>query len=302
MRAKRARAFTLMVLTAAGLLGCGDESDPAPRSEVTVMTFNVLCSFCSGDYDPWDERLSYFGDIFERHDPDLLGLQELTWPDEVDELLALRPGFAAVYFEGDEPGPLSFTDYPDATILYRTARFSLQERGSYWLSPTPEQAWSAGFADGQLPRLVAWARLRESETGRDLLFVTTHVDNNTPSQEKSAPLILERTEPWALQMPVLMTGDFNSQTYDPAYEILVEGADGQGFHFENAFDFAQAWSIDTNQDPVPEYDVPGRIDHIFVAGEGARWTCPQWTVDMRVYGDEDRYPSDHRAIVAELTF
>jgi len=45
------------------------------------MTFNVLCSFCNlREFDPWSERLAYFGDIFARHDPDLIGLQELSPP------------------------------------------------------------------------------------------------------------------------------------------------------------------------------------------------------------------------------
>jgi len=100
----------------------------------------------------------------------------------------------------------------------------------------------------------------------------------------------------------VVTGDFNSQTYDPAYATLTGGADGVGFHLTNSFDLAESWSIDTNQEPVPDYDVPGRIDHIFVAGEGVRWTCPRWVVDLTVYGPQARYPSDHRAMVAELEF
>jgi len=293
----------LTIVFAGSTLHCGPEAKNEVSVTARVMTYNVLCSFCDDAYDPWEERLLAFKDIFERHDPDLIGLQELTFPEEVTQLLALKNGYAAVFFVGEEAGPLGLVEYPDATIFYRTARFELLEQGFYWLSPTPDVAWSSGFADGlQFPRIVAWARFLEITSQRQLFFATTHFDNNPPSQDKSAPLLLERTEPFDSRMPIIISGDFNSQPYDPAYKILVEGVSGQGFHLVNAFDLAAEWSIDTNQVPAPDYDVAGRIDHLFVAGQAIEWVCPDWTVDMHVYGQNQMYPSDHLAITSELVF
>ncbi len=287
---------------AAAFWGCGCDGGRV-RTEATVMTFNVLCSFCNPDFDSWEERLVAFGDILRRHDPDLIGLQELTWPEEVQQFRELVDGYRAVYFEGDEAGPWGLVDYPDSTILYRSDRFESLEQGFYWLSPTPDETWSTGFSDGlQFSRIAAWVLLEERSTERQLLFVTTHFDNNPPSQDLSAPLLLERTASWAERMPVIVTGDFNSQPYDPAYHTLVQGVDGSGFCLENAFDYASQWSKDSNQDPVPDYDVDGRIDHIFTAGQGVAWECPVWTVDLHVYGQNQMYPSDHLAISARLSF
>jgi endonuclease/exonuclease/phosphatase family metal-dependent hydrolase len=287
----------LSSLLALGQLGCGGSG---PATELTVMTFNVLCSFCDPAYDPWDERLPDFGDILARHQPDLVGLQELTWPEEVADVLALQPGFEAVHYRGDEPGPFGLTDYPDAAILFRSERFTLLEKGFYWLSPTPDEPWSTGWADGlQFARIATWARLEERRTGRELVFVTTHFDNNAPNQEHSAPLLLERTAPWA-DLPVIVTGDFNSQPADEAYRILTQGSPGSTFRLRNAFDFAASWSVDTNQAPPPDYDPDSRIDHVFTAGDGADWTCPSWTADLHVYGPGSKYPSDHFPIAARL--
>jgi endonuclease/exonuclease/phosphatase family metal-dependent hydrolase len=295
----------LLSFVLASILACPTtDSPPEPADlQLTAMTFNVLCSFCGGsEYDPWEERLGYFDDIFQRHDPDLIGVQELTFATEVDALLERLPGFDAVYFTDDQAGPYGLSDYPDATLFYRTERFGLVESGFYWLSPTPDDSWSTGFADdAQLPRLVVWARLHAATEMRDLLFVTTHFDNNPPSQDLSAPLLLERTEPWVAELPVVVTGDFNSQTYDPAYHVLVEGVGGSGFSLVNAQDLADAWSQDTNLEPAPDYDLDGRIDHIFVAdGPTSSWTSSNWVVDQNVYGDLDRYPSDHWAIAADM--
>ncbi len=286
--------------------GDSEESDGITEHEsasepIVVMTFNILCSFCNlNDYDPWVDRLNYFKDIFERYNPDLIGVQELFNAKEVDEFLSILKGYSALYFHDRKHRLLE--DYPDATIFYRTDMFEILKKGVYWLSPTPDVPWSSGFAEGsQLWRLVVWAHMKQKASGREFYFMTTHFDNNYPSQKKSAPLVLERTEPWAEKMPVIITGDFNSQPDDEAYKILVEGIAGKNFKLINSFDIAKEWHIETNQDPVPDFNVDGRIDHVFVGGP-AFWICEHWIVDMHIYGEKKRYPSDHFAISVKINF
>ncbi len=287
----------LFSLTVLFFVGCSNES---PRAKLKVISFNVLCSFCDSSYPPWDERLEYFKDILERHDADLLGLQELTWPKEVEQVLALKDGYKAVYFKGDKPGDFGMTDYPDATILYKHERFSLLDSGNYWLSPTPDVAWSTGFADGpQFPRIVVWAMFEDRTTGMDFLFVNTHFDNNSPSQQLSADVLLDRTRDFSKQVPVLIAGDFNSQPQDPAYAKLVAKSDQGGLDLKNAFDLVSEHDLDSD-DQNPSWDPGTRIDHIFVGGSGSLWKCDKWTVDLHKYGQPPGFPSDHRAIEADL--
>ena len=297
------RVLSCVVIMLVGGLAAGCTSEPEYQggpTTITVMTFNVLCSLCNPDeYDPWDERLDYFADIFERHHPDLIGLQELTFVQEVEQMVELNPEYEAICFHDDD-GPL-FDDYPDATILYRRDLFDVLDQGTYWLSPTPETPWTVGWAPQNIWRLVTWAHLRHRVTGSTFYFATTHFDNNSPNQEMSAPVVLQYTEPWAQDIPVLVVGDFNSQPDSEAYQILTQGVDGAGFHLTNSFDFAETWRVEYNQDPAPEYDPDQRIDHIFTAGQPA-WSCSDWVVDLYRYGESDRYPSDHFAIAATLTF
>jgi len=284
------------------LAGCGTATTPDPEpppgdpQPFGVITFNVLCSFCDNTFDPWDERLAYFSDIFSRYDPDLIGLQELSFASEVDDLRALLPGYRALFYQATESGFV----YPDATVFYRTARFERRTSGTYWLSPTPEVPSSTGFADTQLPRLVSWVELVDLQSHRSLFFATTHVDNNAPSQEKSAPLILERTEPHSAKMPAVVVGDFNSTPSTVAYQILTEG-DGAHTPFGDTQPLAATWSVEHNQSPEPTYDLGERIDHIFISPEPASWQVERWAVDLYLYGPQDRYPSDHRAMFARMT-
>lgn len=285
-------------LLALSLLGCGEdpEDSPSEPKPLRVMTYNVLCSLCKGgEYDPWQERLDYFEDIFARQDPDLIGVQELTpLAGEVDALLARAPGRGALYFEEEGWPP-----YPDAAIFYRKSRFEVLEHGEYWLSPTPDTARSTGFSDPQLPRLVEWARLRDKAGDREFFFASTHFDNNSPSQELSAPLVLERTAPFADTLPVVFVGDFNSRPNSKAYGILTTDTT-HGVTFANSYDLAASPGIVTNQDPAPAFDTAERIDHIFVAGDGVTWTASDWNSDLYVYGAKHRYPSDHFPVTVTL--
>jgi endonuclease/exonuclease/phosphatase family metal-dependent hydrolase len=169
------------------------------------------------------------------------------------------------------------------------------------LSPTPDNPFSTGFARVQLPRLVNWARLYDLDAGREIFFATTHFDNNTPSQQLSAPLVQERTAPFVAELPVILVGDFNSRPPSTAYGILT-GDPSRGFVFQDSFFLAPEPRIVTNQVPAPAYDVNDRIDHIFLAGNGVDWTVHDWVADLTVYGPRNRYPSDHFPIFAELEY
>jgi endonuclease/exonuclease/phosphatase family metal-dependent hydrolase len=282
------------------------EPEPEPLN-LRVMTFNVMCSFC-GDghfddetYGDWAERLPHLQEIIRRHDADLIGLQELFYTrpganqtDEVADLLGRSETYDALYYESRE-----VFDYPDATILYRKARFTPIEQGVFWLSPTPDEPYSTGFdPGGQLSRLVYWAVFQEIESGRTVAFTTTHFDNNTPSQELSAPLLLERTAGLAADHPLIVTGDFNADLSDPAYTILT-GASGDGTHsLRNTFDAVDQPTVIGTQEDYP-WDL--RIDHIFLGGAATEAAeVLDWTIDLSVYGTENRHPSDHRAMSTTL--
>ncbi len=281
------RITIIMVLAAALAGGCGSEG--GTKFELRVMTYNILVDLDNPDYDDWTDRREGVADTIRRHDPDLIGLQEPI-QGQVDDLLQMCPGYAAVHHQAG---------FTDATILYRSSRFSAGKWNIYWLSPTPDEEYSLGFGNA-MPRMVIRVVLRDEAAGRSFYFVNTHFDNTAPSQDMSAPLFLERTEPLAEKLPVVITGDFNSNLNSSAYATLTNGADPSSFKLQNSFDLAPEWSLDTNVDPPPDYETDRRIDHIFLAG--GDFECGWWVVDITTYPPNDRYPSDHFAMAADLRF
>lgn len=308
--------FTLFLcilwgLAGLGGAGCGSEAEqshaPLPPVSFRVMTYNILFDVPDPGFDRWAVRKDFVAEIIRYHDPDIVGLQE-PFASQVEDLLELCPGYQAVALV-NPPGPLTDTD---ATILFREGRFGKITQGSYWLSPTPDVPFSGGFGRGFgnfFPRMVIWAYLVDLETHVRFYVVNTHFDNTSPSQEKSAPLFLERTEPLARKAPVIVTGDFNSRPSSTAYRILTsgsldgqeaqEGAGGGRFRLTDSFDLAaQDYEVRARQGDPIEYDPEGRIDHVFLAG--GDFSCRRWVVDMTSYGPERKYPSDHFAVVAHL--
>lgn len=290
----------------------GDTQTADPHT-LTVMTYNVMCPFCMNSDHPdwpqdWTTRLPMIQDTIARFDPDLVGVQETFTPDPsvdiVADITATGGVYESVFYIKKPTDPAtalgdSFVTYSDAAILYRKTRFDLKEQGVIWLSPTPDIAFSNGFAKGgQFPRLIIWARLHDKLLDRTFIAASTHFDNNTPSQKLSAPLALERFAALAAKEPVIFVGDFNSTPDTEAYAILAKGVDGKGFHFDNAFDLAAHWQADSNRVPEPTYDLTQRIDHFWLAG--AAFTVPEWHVDLHAYGDLKMWPSDHDPMVAKI--
>ena len=276
-----------------------------------VMTYNVMCPFCINSDHPdwpqdWATRVPMVRDTIARFDPDLIGVQETFTPDPAVDMLgditATDGVYGSLFYIKQPTDPAtalgdSFVTYSDAAILYRKARFDVLAQGAIWLSPTPDIAFSNGFATGgQFPRLIYWARLHDKLADRTFVMASTHFDNNTPSQKLSAPLALARFEPMAQKEPVIFVGDFNSEPATEAYGILAKGVDGKGFHFDNALDLAAKWQVDSNRAPKPDYDLTQRIDHFWLAG--AAFTVPEWHVDLHAYGDLQMWPSDHDPMVA----
>lgn len=262
---------------------------PVPLGPWRIMSFNIMCQSCGlPGFEDWDERIPHIGDTIRRHAPALLGTQELFTADDVALIEAEIPDYTSLWFKAPDPDSL---DYADAAIFYRSDMFEEQEHGFYWLSPNPDVPYSTGFATPQFARLVVWARLRALDGDAEFIFATTHFDNNSPSQELSAPLVLERTAALGDRWPVIMVGDFNSQPTDEAYTLLT-GA------FTDTFELAGDWRSETNLDPKPTWDPTQRIDHMFVAG--APWQASDWTVDQWGYGPNLHETSDHFAISVQV--
>jgi len=263
-------------------------ASPCQSPPIGVRSFNVLCSFCGKEgYDDWDARVPHLQDTIFRHNPDLIGLQELVGSDEVADIFGANSPYTMVAWSvGD-------WIYADSALFYRTARFKALDSGEIWASKKPmlplSRAWTPSF-----PRLIQWVLLEDFSSGATFLFANTHLDNNGENKPPAAALFGDSIPSMAAHVPVIATGDFNTHVNEARFST-IRGVLLDAFSLVDEVTLSgQHAGLDFTR---PELFPDRRIDHILVSDgvfvRGVEHAAP-------VYGTPLRRPSDHPTIYAEV--
>ncbi len=260
-------------------------ADPNRADRIRVMSFNARVDQASDGDDAWTHRKEKAASVIRLHEPDVIGCQELL----VHQLADIREALPGYEWVGEDRGT---GDRPSehVPVGYRTDRFTCHDHDTFWLSETPEAPGSLGW-DAAHPRIATWARLEDAVTGRDLLHLNTHLDHRGErARRRGASLVVERLDEIAPESPVVVTGDMNCQPGSKPYERLTDP-------------LTDARELSTHDHHGPTSTFHGftgtpteRIDYILVDGLDVRQHA---TLTDRW---DDRYPSDHFPVLAELVF
>lgn len=279
-------------------LNCfGDET--CSSGDLRVLCYNVLCRMCEPEH-PWEERLPHLQSLISRYAPDLFGSQELGGWKDIEELMAAVEGqYETVSFTF---GPWV---YADSALFFKKQRFELLDSGQFWLNPKHNLPFGFAWLKLSVPRYVCWACLRDKKTGFTFLFMNSHFDNNSTNKETTAPLVYEHFAKHAKQLPIIFTGDFNTNPTTERYGRLMSGNEGVQV-FQNSADLVSVREMQAYEkgEPLPRAPFPAfndAIEHIFVAGP-AEIAVNEWVMDYNSYGDPQRDASDHPALFAVLRF
>lgn len=201
------------------LLAAGSASAAAPSAPLRVMSFNIRYGTARDGENAWPRRTDLVFEVIQRVQPDLIGYQEVL-DFQFDALAARFPELAAEGVgrdDGRRQGEFS-------SLAYRRDRFTRLAGGTFWLSETPDVPGSKSW-DAALPRICTWVRLRETATGRELLFANTHFDHRGQVARREAARVLgERLGPVAAGGPAILTGDLNVTEDTVAYRALLDPA------------------------------------------------------------------------------
>lgn len=196
----------LIPLLAASCAGKGDgESASGKPADLKVMSFNVRYDNPADSLDNWAYRRERVAQAINFYAADIVGTQEVLH-NQLEYLRSQLKGYGVVGVgreDGAEKG-----EY--AALWYRTDRFDLVKSGNFWLSETPDVKGSLGW-DGACVRIATWARLRDKATGHELLALNTHLDHvGVEARREGITLILDSITAMRGDLPVVVTGDFNS--------------------------------------------------------------------------------------------
>ena len=235
---------------------------------------------------PWSVRLPEIRARIASYSPDLLGLQEMGENSAVDAVAPPELYTLVSYHLGG-------FQYGDSALLFKTARFEQLASGQLWLGNTPELPMSLGFQPLSMVRYANWAWLRDKASGFTFLFVNSHFDNAGANKEPSASLFRERIARLARDIPMVVTGDFNT-TADTERYRRFSGIDAKPPLLENAYTLAGSPAVAAALHP------DRRIDHI-LAGGPCGVVAEQWLLDTRPLKN-GQMMSDHDALFASLRF
>ena len=186
-----------------------------------VMTFNIRYGTANDGENAWPKRKEAVVETIRRFDPDVLGVQEAL-AFQLDYLQQELPGYELVGVgrdDGKRRGEF-------AALLLRKERLKVESSGTKWLSDTPDKPGSKTW-QASLPRVYTFAKVRDRQNDRELYLVTTHWDHQSQvSRVKSAEAILSHLASHAKQLPVLLMGDMNAGSDNPAVKKLLDKQTG----------------------------------------------------------------------------
>lgn len=247
------------------------------NTEIKYITFNIRNSRANDGENSWENRRSAVKEMIEKEMPDVLGLQEayLEQLQYIDSNFSSYSRVGVGRDDGKEDGEFM-------ALYYRNDKYKLLDNGDFWLSETPdkpEYGWDAGCK-----RIVTWAKLKDLETKKVFFAFNTHLDNvGEVAREQSILLIVKKINKMVKRknMPVFLSGDFNSNTSAPIFKPLKEIMDDS-----RSFLPQTEWHLTFNNYGV-DCGCDTLIDHIFYRNAQV--------VDFKVLsGDYGRpYISDH---------
>ncbi|MCC5096161.1 endonuclease/exonuclease/phosphatase family protein [Xanthomonas campestris] len=189
----------------------------APITPLRVMSFNVRVPVDTDGDKRWQARRSAMVSVIKQTHPDVFGTQELV-SEQAGYLTAQLPNYR--WFGQGRRGDDSDEHMG---VFYDARALNVVESGNFWLSDTPEVAGSITWGN-VLPRMVTWALFERRSDKRRFYLFNTHFpyrDEDEPARERSARLILSRIAQLPADIPVVLTGDFNSDPDKITYPTLT---------------------------------------------------------------------------------
>lgn len=215
----RFRRTALLALVALSLPAVAAwAKDPAP---LRVMSFNVRTPVDTEPGRRWDDRRDAMVSLLREQHPAVFGTQELV-QKQADYLVAHLPGYR--WFGKDRRGG---SGDEHMGVFYDSTQLTVVESGDFWLSDTPDVAGSITWGN-LMPRMVTWALFQRQADGKRFYLLNTHLpyrDEDEPRRVLGAKLITKRLAALPKDVPVVVTGDFNSEPGSTTYQAFTAALD-----------------------------------------------------------------------------
>ena len=163
-------------------------------------------------------RIHRLQKLVAQNNPDIIATQECDsfWINNLPTYLA---GYTMSYqYRNSKKG-----SNEACAVLWKTTKYKLLDKGSFWLSETPDKSDPAGFGQ-HYPRVAHWVKLEDKTTGDKLLVFSTHLGFGYTTSQMAylrglfANVCAKHTDAY----PFIM-GDFNFSIDSENFKVLNDG-------------------------------------------------------------------------------
>jgi len=265
---------------------------------------------------PWSlRRIHIAGEVLQQG-VNLVGFQEalIRQVNDLHQLLGDDWGWVGVgRDDGDKAG-----EY--CPVFYRKSVFKVLSSETFWLSDTPFRP--SKFPGAGSYRICTAVQFQAIHSDVTFLHLNTHLDDQSDRQRKLAASLLLHRANHASNIPVLITGDFNSPqrgSNSGAYKIMTGGLPPVNISSDFAIKYPIRSSTFATIDlkgATPRQQVSGhyatytgfsapanvasytRIDFI-LGGSNGGWQSKLYQVGNSLY-DNGVWASDHRPVISDV--
>lgn len=249
-----------------------------PKNSIRIGIYNVRMLTDKDGINNWEFRKDSLVKIILENKMEIVGMQEVHPPQLKD--IVEGTSYAFVGEEGlYDP------------VIYNSNRFEVIEWNTGWLSESMiphEVGWDAKYK-----RYYTWVKFKDKRSKKIFYFFNTHFDHKgLQAKTNSATLISNEAKKIAVDVPLIVSGDFNSRVNTEAYRILTENFD----------DARKVAPVDRVYGPIGTAHLygkvhPAQIDYFFVNKKIIVHSFR--TIDESY--ENGFFPSDHYPVYIDFT-
>jgi endonuclease/exonuclease/phosphatase family metal-dependent hydrolase len=263
---------------------------PAPAQSLpaafTSFSLNLRFGLADDGENSWCNRLKCFPALFKEHAADFIAVQEAN-DFQIKFIAETLYGYD--FIGQRQPAP---TFWQNNVIFYKRS-WQCLEADHFFLSPTPDIP--SRFTDSRWPRQCTMGLFGRENI--QLIHINTHFDFEPEVQVKSAHIILDRLLSHPPDIPVILTGDFNSQPQSPCHQVFTGQYKPETFTGPFFTDAFKAPYSGTHHGFSGQSDDKGHIDWILF--RGGLNPLKAEVINKKFEGI---YPSDHFPVWATFDF
>lgn len=253
------------------------------NNELKIMSYNIRClAPIDFGHKSWFYRANLVVDTIQKEQPGVIGFQEVTkW--QYAYLCETMPAYDSIITYRDEA-----INSEGCPVFYRTDLYSLVDKGSFWLSETPDvmsKDWGAAHY-----RICSYAILKDKATEKEFVLFNSHLDHiSDEARINGIQVVLDKIKEFG-SIPAILIGDLNAEENSDTYKSATENFFDAKYQTENTMTSC------TYQDWGKELDSEC-IDYIMISKGDFKVNSYKVVTDTF----DGTYTSDHFPLTASLT-